>query len=97
MTQVRDPVCGMTIDSATAAGQSTHAGETFYFCSASCKETFDAAPERYAGESVRKNPTDFADRKADDPPYTVSGGIVAPKFGAAGSGGAEYEPLPKPD
>ena len=83
MTQVKDPVCGMTIESATAAGQSSYAGQTFYFCSDSCKAQFDAAPDRYA-------PYD-----ANDPPYTVSGGIVAPKFGSAGSGGAEYEPLPR--
>lgn len=30
-----------------------------------------------------------------EPPYTKSGGFVAPKFGAAGSGGAEYERLPE--
>ena len=29
------------------------------------------------------------------PPYTKSDGIVAPKFGAAGSGGAEYERGPE--
>jgi len=30
-----------------------------------------------------------------EPPFTKKGGFVAPKFGAAGSGGAEYEPLPE--
>jgi hypothetical protein len=30
-----------------------------------------------------------------EPPFTKSGGFVAPKFGSAGSGGAEYEPLPE--
>jgi hypothetical protein len=30
-----------------------------------------------------------------EPPYTKSGGIVAPKFGSAGSGGAEHEPGPE--
>ena len=38
-----DPVCGMTIDPATAAGTSTKDGETIYFCSRSCKTSFDAA------------------------------------------------------
>ncbi len=37
-----DPVCGMTIDPATAAGTSIKDGETVYFCSRPCKTTFDA-------------------------------------------------------
>ncbi len=28
-----DPVCGMTVDPARAAGQTEHAGTTYYFCS----------------------------------------------------------------
>jgi Cu+-exporting ATPase len=47
---VRDVVCGMTIDPATAAGSSEHQGETYYFCARSCKERFDANPERYTGK-----------------------------------------------
>ena len=43
----RDPVCGMTVDPATAAGSHTHAGHTYYFCAASCLEKFRASPERY--------------------------------------------------
>jgi hypothetical protein len=31
-------------------------------------------------------------KDAGNPPRTTSGGITAPKFGAAGSGGAEFEP-----
>lgn len=30
-----------------------------------------------------------------EPPRTTKGGITAPKFGSAGSGGAELEPLPE--
>jgi len=44
---VRDPVCGMTIDEADAAATSRHDGRTIYFCAVSCKEKFDAAPEKY--------------------------------------------------
>ncbi len=32
-----------------------------------------------------------------NPPRTTSGGITSPKFGAAGSGGAELEPGPERD
>ncbi len=36
-----------------------------------------------------------AEPRGSESSYTRSGGIVAPKFGSAGSGGAEYEPGPK--
>lgn len=44
----RDPICGMEVSPETAFGSSEHDGETFYFCSANCKETFDADPHKYA-------------------------------------------------
>ncbi|HEX6087322.1 MAG TPA: heavy metal translocating P-type ATPase [Thermoanaerobaculia bacterium] len=46
---VTDPVCGMKIDPATAAGSSEHNGETIYFCSRGCKTRFDADPAKYSG------------------------------------------------
>jgi len=45
---VRDPVCGMTVDPATAKHQAAHDGRTFHFCSAGCAEKFRKDPERYA-------------------------------------------------
>jgi Cu+-exporting ATPase len=48
-TTVHDPVCGMDIDPATAAGTSEHNGQTYYFCSLGCKKTFDKEPEKYLG------------------------------------------------
>jgi len=44
---VIDPVCGMEVDPAHAAGQSEHEGVTYVFCSPSCKERFDEAPNQY--------------------------------------------------
>ncbi|MCH7496953.1 MAG: XdhC family protein [Candidatus Marinimicrobia bacterium] len=43
-----DPVCGMTVDRATAAGSSKYEGTTFYFCSLGCLESFESNPEKYA-------------------------------------------------
>jgi Cu+-exporting ATPase len=43
----RDPVCGMTVDPATAPHRSHYRGRTVFFCAASCKARFDADPERY--------------------------------------------------
>lgn len=44
---VKDLVCGMTIDPATAAGSSEYKGQTYYFCALSCKKSFDEDPEKY--------------------------------------------------
>ncbi len=44
---VKDPVCGMDVDPAQAAGSTIHAGMTFHFCSAGCKAKFVAQPEKY--------------------------------------------------
>jgi Cu+-exporting ATPase len=48
---VTDPVCGMTIDPATAVGSSTHNGGTYYFCSRGCETKFDDAPEQFASDA----------------------------------------------
>ncbi len=47
----RDPVCGMTVNAkqAEAGGlKLEHGGQTYYFCSLSCKETFRRHAEDYA-------------------------------------------------
>jgi Cu+-exporting ATPase len=44
-----DPVCGMTVEPATAAGSADHGGEKYYFCSAHCLTAFKADSQRYAG------------------------------------------------
>lgn len=36
-----DPICGMTVDIATAKYKSVIDGQTFYFCCLRCKETFE--------------------------------------------------------
>ena len=44
---VKDPVCGMTVDPAKAAGTSNHEGKTYLFCSTGCKNKFDSNPVNY--------------------------------------------------
>lgn len=46
-TTHKDPVCGMQIEAANAAGQSEYDGQTIYFCSLACKQKFDANPAQY--------------------------------------------------
>ncbi len=50
-TAVKDLVCGMDVEPATAPAQSEYQGQTYYFCGASCKEKFDRDPQRYIGKS----------------------------------------------
>ena len=42
-----DPVCGMTVDPAKAAGQFDYKGTTYYFCGKGCLAKFAADPEKY--------------------------------------------------
>lgn len=42
-----DPVCGMTVDIATAKYMSEYQGQFYYFCAAGCKSAFDKAPQSY--------------------------------------------------
>lgn len=43
----KDPVCGMAVDPVENPYFSDHQGQTYYFCSAACKQRFDQNPERY--------------------------------------------------
>lgn len=47
--QVKDPVCGMTLDKDRATATAEYQGETYYFCSPGCKVAFEKNPEKYAG------------------------------------------------
>lgn len=42
-----DPVCGMTVQPATAAGSYEYQGKTYYFCATSCLTKFRAEPIHY--------------------------------------------------
>jgi len=46
-----DPVCGMTVDVATARFRTTHNGATFYFCSAGCLARFTKDPAAFESAS----------------------------------------------
>ena len=51
MAQVKDLVCGMTIDSETAKFTSEYQGQTYYFCAPGCKATFEKDPSKYVSQS----------------------------------------------
>jgi len=45
--KVRDPVCGMMVDPATAKHRAQHAGQDYFFCNPRCREKFVANPQVY--------------------------------------------------
>jgi len=51
---VRDPVCGMSVDPATSRHRFDYRGETFHFCSAGCRTKFAADPKGYLDNSQPK-------------------------------------------
>ena len=48
----KDPVCGMDVDPATAAGQYEYQGTIYYFCNPRCLERFRAEPRKYLSPSA---------------------------------------------
>jgi P-type Cu+ transporter len=49
----KDPVCGMSVDPATAKHRAEHDRKTVFFCSGRCREKFIAEPARYLAESTQ--------------------------------------------
>ncbi|MDE2423943.1 MAG: YHS domain-containing protein [Betaproteobacteria bacterium] len=47
--ETKDPVCGMTIDPERSSAASAYRGKTYHFCSTSCRDKFELAPEKYVG------------------------------------------------
>ncbi|MGB4859092.1 MAG: YHS domain-containing protein, partial [Dokdonella sp.] len=50
---VTDPVCGMQVDSQSTAHHAEHDGKEFHFCSARCRERFQADPANYLSKEDR--------------------------------------------
>jgi Cu+-exporting ATPase len=46
-----DPVCGMTVEKATAAGSFNYEDKTYFFCCAGCLEKFRQEPQRFLEDS----------------------------------------------
>ena len=61
--RVTDPVCGMSVDPATARHRVEHAGREYFFCGPRCRERFLAEPERFLGGKAAAPPKAAADAK----------------------------------
>jgi P-type Cu+ transporter len=51
----KDPVCGMDVVPATAAGSFEYGGQTYYFCSRHCLETFRSDPGRFTAARAARD------------------------------------------
>ena len=81
-----DPVCGMTVDPATAAGHVDYKGTTYHFCSQHCAHRFEADPEKFLGGKARPAPPLHAAAKYTCPMHpeiVQTGPGSCPKCGMA--------------
>jgi len=49
--KAKDPVCGMTVDPASAAHVFEHEGVKYYFCCSGCRTKFQADPSKYLAKA----------------------------------------------
>jgi P-type Cu+ transporter len=85
---VIDPVCGMTVDPARAAGRQKHGSETYYFCSRRCMVKFITDPE-----AVLKNPRRQDGHVHGGPPRPAYHPAVAPRTTDADVGAVYVCPM----
>lgn len=78
-----DPVCGMTVDPATASAKFDYGGETYYFCNPNCLRKFSADPQGY----LNKAPQLAA---MDQPIVQLSGRAPSPPAMAPAPANVEY-------
>ena len=85
----KDPVCGMEVDPAQAAGgEHEHAGTTYFFCNPGCRDRFVTDPARYLGadavrvilEGRREQPVGVFN--LDDHPHLKLVHVQSPDLGA---------------
>ena len=88
-----DPVCGMTVDPARAAGQVEHGGRTYYFCSTSCVKRFTADPEAFLNKKANANASCCDGEPANQP---AAAPVSFVKRGPAAAPSAHVRPPASP-
>jgi Cu+-exporting ATPase len=95
-----DPVCGMSVEPASAAGKHVHGGTTYYFCSTHCLEKFRSDPTKYAADAGRfyeaaARPADSQSRPTTNMPYTcpMHPEVISDKPGPCPKCGMDLEPV----
>jgi adenylate cyclase len=88
---VIDPICGMRIEADDAAATAEYEGQTYYFCSESCRAVFLSSPSAYgpraaaATDADRLTETEIAKRagvSTERVRELVDLGLLAPEDGA---------------
>jgi len=81
-----DPVCGMSVEPARAAGKHEHGGKTYYFCSQHCLNKFRENPEQFLKPPHRQGGGGHQDR-----PHTAEHAAAKASQAAQADGtGASY-------
>ncbi|MDZ4803222.1 MAG: heavy metal translocating P-type ATPase [Bryobacteraceae bacterium] len=86
VTEVVDPVCGMTIAPEDAVGHLEHKGITYHFCNQSCLDKFKADPGRYLAPTPGRTDAGSANVEYTcpmDPEVRQMGPGACPKCGMA--------------
>ena len=86
MASTIDPVCGMTVDPATAKAKFDHNGATYYFCCNGCAQKFEASPGQY----LRPKQPQFVTLGASKPAMRSVAIASTPKHEAQASGSPAY-------
>jgi P-type Cu+ transporter len=86
--EVKDPVCGMIVNPAKAAGTHRFEGIDYYFCNVKCQQKFAANPRQYLQPKAPAVPVTDADMMAlytcpMDPEIVQQGPGICPKCGMA--------------
>ncbi|MDQ3219571.1 MAG: heavy metal translocating P-type ATPase [Acidobacteriota bacterium] len=76
-----DPICGMTVDPATAAGSYNHDGRTYYFCSKGCLQKFIAQTEGVPASGLVQIETGKETVKHEEMTATPKGSFIDPVCG----------------
>jgi len=50
----KDPVCGVEVAASQSFASASYKEKTYYFCSAECKDAFDADPAKYVDSGAAK-------------------------------------------
>ena len=91
-SDVRDPVCGMTVDVSSAKYQTNHSNEDYYFCSSHCLTKFRKEPKAFLGE--RSEPLEMPEGTMYTCPMHPE--IVQDHFGDCPICGMALEPMGVP-
>jgi Cu+-exporting ATPase len=66
MSEVIDPVCGMTLNTEQAEYVSSYKGKKYYFCAAGCQKKFLEDPEKYLQPKADTEKDEMAAEKKDE-------------------------------